>query len=283
MILDLLTTVRRGAMPVRALVEAGGLFGFAENNVRVSLSKLCSENRVARDSRGRYRLASAGAELSKQLRNWRRSDERIRAWRGGWIAIHSLRRGRGASRQRRERLLALLGLRELDPGLALRPDNLRGGVAALRHDFVAFAGDESPNARVYGIRDLDPKSEHEACSLWDVAALAQSYRDSIAQLDASRARVSRLATGEAMVETFLVGAAVVRRLQLDPLLPSEMLDPAPRRALVKATRAYDELGRSLWAGFLARHGVPNFGSQRGWRASLGAVSNSALEEVQREQ
>ena len=48
LILDLLTTVRRGAMPVRALVEAGELFGFAANNTRVSLSKLTSEGRVDR-------------------------------------------------------------------------------------------------------------------------------------------------------------------------------------------------------------------------------------------
>lgn len=282
LILDLLTTVRRGAMPVKALVEAGGLFGFAENNVRVSLSKLYAENRVARDARGRYRLASASAALSKQLRDWRSSDERVRVWRGEWIAVHSLRRGRAAGRRRRERALAVLGLRELEPGFALRPDNLRGGVAELRRDFVVIGGDESSDARVYGIRDLDQTSDLQARSLWDATALAQSYRDSIAQLEASRDRIARLEPEAAMVEAFVVGGAVVRRLQLDPLLPAEILDPAPRRALVSATRAYDELGRSLWAGFLARHGVPNFGSKRGWRASLGAIPNSTLEEMQRE-
>ena len=112
--------------------------------------------------------------------------------------------------------------------------------------------------------------------------MTRSYRESVARLGESRARVERLGDEEAMVETFLVGAAVVRQLQLDPLLPAEILDPAPRRALVAATRAYDELGRSLWAGFLTRHGVPNFGSHRGWRASLGALPSATLEEMQRE-
>jgi phenylacetic acid degradation operon negative regulatory protein len=281
LILDLLTTVRRGAMPVRALVEAGELFGFAENNVRVSLSKLYAEGRVARDERGRYRLAAAGAALSKELRNWRRSEERLRAWRGDWVAVHSARLGRGASRRRRERALAVLGLRELEPGLALRPDNLRGGVAVLRQAFVALAGGTA-DTLVYGVRDLGPAADLRARSLWDAAALVQGYRDSTARLDASRKRVERLETEDAMVETFVVGAAVVRQLQLDPLLPAEILDPAPRRELLAATRAYDELGRSLWAEFLTRHGVPNFGSQRGWRASLGEVPSETLREMQRE-
>lgn len=282
LILDLLTTVRRGAMPVRALIEAGALFGLAENNVRVSLSKLCAEGRVARDERGRYRLGAAAAELSKTLRGWRRGDDRLRSWRGDWIAVHSVRLGRGARRRRRERALALLGARELEPGLALRPDNLRGGVGALRRDFVALAGDDAADALVYGVRDLEPATERRARDLWDADALARSYRESQRRLEASRARVEGLAIDHAMVETFVVGAAVVRQLQLDPLLPAEILDPTPRRELVEATRGYDELGRSLWADFLTRHGVPNFGSRRGWRASLGEVPSATLKEMQRE-
>ena len=74
-ILDLLSTLRTGAMPVRALVEAGNLIGFAENNIRVSLSKLYAEGRVARDERGRYRLSPDTKSLSRQLRQWRKLEE----------------------------------------------------------------------------------------------------------------------------------------------------------------------------------------------------------------
>ena len=34
LILDLLSTLSRGSMPVRALVRAGDLFGISENNLR---------------------------------------------------------------------------------------------------------------------------------------------------------------------------------------------------------------------------------------------------------
>jgi phenylacetic acid degradation operon negative regulatory protein len=282
LILDLLTTVRRGAMPVRALVEAGGLFGFAENNVRVSLSKLFAEGRATRDERGRYRLAPAAAALSKELRNWRRLEDRLRVWRGDWVAVQGLRSGRGAGRRRHERALAVLGLRPLEPGLDVRPDNLRGGVPEFRRNFAALAGDGVPASIVYGVHGFDPASDQRARNLWNVDALVADYRESTERLAASCARLQHLDTEAAMVETFVVGAEVVRQLQLDPLLPDAILDPSARHALIAVMLEYDELGRSLWAGFLNRHGVPNFGSHRGWRASLGEFPNATLMEMQRE-
>ena len=70
LVLDLLSTLRRGSMPVRALVEAGTLLGIEENNVRVSLARLYTSGRVERDERGRYRLGPAVAAISGRLRSW---------------------------------------------------------------------------------------------------------------------------------------------------------------------------------------------------------------------
>jgi len=60
-ILDLLSTLRRGSMPVRALIEAGALFGFSGNHVRVTLARLRRSGLVERDERGRYRLGASAA------------------------------------------------------------------------------------------------------------------------------------------------------------------------------------------------------------------------------
>jgi len=274
-ILDLLSTVRRGAMPVRALVEAGALFGFAENNVRVSLSKLYAEGRAARDERGRYRLGPATAAVSDQVRRWRRLEEQHRPWHGDWVAVHQARRGRGPARVKREHALALLGFRELEPGLALRPDNLRGGVEGVRVRYAGLSGDGDPSTLVFGLRELAPASDLRARGLWDAAALGRGYRAALRALEASRARLGRLSDEEAMIETFVVGGAALRQLVLDPLLPEPILDPAPRRALVEAMRGYDELGRRAWAPFLARHGVPHRSAPEGWRAALGALPAEA--------
>ena len=102
LVLDLLSTLRRGTMPVRALVEAGALLGIEENNIRVSLARLYASGRIERDERGRYRLGPAVAAISGRLRSWRDLGQRQRAWRGDWVAVHCARLGRGPARRRRE-------------------------------------------------------------------------------------------------------------------------------------------------------------------------------------
>lgn len=42
-----------------------------------------------------------------------------------------------------------------------------------------------------------------------------------------------------------------------PLLPEEILDPAPPSELLSTMKVYDRIGRDHWAGFLARHDVPH--------------------------
>ena len=261
LILDLLSTLRRGTMPVRALVEAGGLLGIEENNVRVSLARLYASGRIERDERGRYRLGPAVAAISGRLRSWRDLGQRQRAWKGDWLAVHCARLGRGPARRRRERALELLGFRELSPGFSLRPDNLRGGLDSARAQLVSLAtgvdATDTALGRVFLVRDLDPASDLEARSLWDAAALAEEARSSLVDLRESEARLASLDTNEAMVESFLVGGRVLRQLVRHPLLPAEILDPAPLSDLLDAMKHYDRLGRDAWSAFLARHDVPH--------------------------
>ena len=46
LILDLLSTLRRGAMPVRALIRAGEMFEIPENTLRVALARLVQAGRA---------------------------------------------------------------------------------------------------------------------------------------------------------------------------------------------------------------------------------------------
>jgi phenylacetic acid degradation operon negative regulatory protein len=261
LILDLLSTLRVGTMPVRALVEAGALLGIEENNIRVSLARLYASNRIARDERGRYRLGSAVAAISGQLKSWRELGARQRVWKGDWLAVHQPRLGRGPARRRRERALDLMGFRELETGFSLRPDNLRGGLASVRAELIALASGGQDNdcalGRAFIARDLDPSSELEVRSLWDAAAIADEARASIEAICESESRLSVISLEEAMSETFLVGGRVLRQLMRHPLLPPEILEPEPLVDLIAAMRRYDKLGRDAWAHFLARHEVPH--------------------------
>jgi phenylacetic acid degradation operon negative regulatory protein len=247
LILDLLSTLPRGAVPVRALVEAAALFGISENGLRVALARLLARGAVERDAGSRYRLAPGIGAVSEQIRAWRHAGERRRAWSGAWIAVHGRRLG--SARERSARALRFLGFRTLEPGLALRPDNLDGGVAEVRRRLERLG--LAASARVFVVSDLDPASERRARALWDTRRLRASYRATIARLEASAVRLPRLSRGAAMAESFRLGGAAIGQLVLDPLLPEPLLDAGELAALIEAMRRYDRLGRRAWAGWLS--------------------------------
>jgi phenylacetic acid degradation operon negative regulatory protein len=259
LILDLLSTLRRGTMPVGALVEAGALFGIAGNNVRVALTRLLEGGFVVRDQRGAYRLGAGAEAVERRVRSWRDLDRSVRTWQAGaWLAVQhvaSAVRARSAPERGRERALRMFGFRELAPGLAVRPDNLRDDVADLRREIRALGLPDSD--LLFALRALDPEREDAARGLWDVDGLCASYRARLAEIEASEARLGDLGAEEAMVETFLLGGAIIRELVLDPLLPEAICPSEDRRALAVALRRYDKLGRSAWAGFLKRFDVPH--------------------------
>ena len=132
-------------------------------------------------------------------------------------------------------------------------------VLSVAHRLDKRLPDADPAApgRVFVARDLDPESDLEARSLWDADALAHDARASVARLRASAERLAGLDAGDAMVESFVVGGRVLRQLVRHPLLPPEILDPAPLDALLEEMKRYDRLGRDAWAAFLARHDVPH--------------------------
>jgi len=260
LILDLLSTQigapRDGSMPVAALVAAGRLMGIAPNNLRVALARLSAAGLADRDERGRYRLGAAARAVSTRVGSWRRIEARLQPWHGDWIAVHRRRtaeRGRSAALRRSARALRLLGFETLEPGLAIRPANLSGGVDAVRDQLWELG--LASGSLVTGLSDLDPLSERRARSLWDVKAIRARYAEGRKALRISAGGIGKRSVEEAMVETFRVGGRVLRTLVLDPLLPEPLVPAGERRALLAEMTAYDRLGRSCWAEFLARHGV----------------------------
>jgi len=268
-VLDLLSTLKRGAMPVRALVAAGEGFGIAGNSIRVALARLLAAGRIERDERGRYRLGAGAEPMRRHVVSWRRLAERTRPWAGAWLGVvTSGLPARGSRAARRERALRFLGLRSLEPGLAVRPDNLRGGVAAVRAELHALGLE--PAAPVFELRSLDPATEARARALWDVRALRAAYRRSLADLERSARRLPRLPEAAARVESFLLGGRVIRELVLDPLLPEPIVPAGEREALLEAMHRFDRLGRACWSAFLDRYDVPHLRTPADTRIADGA-------------
>jgi phenylacetic acid degradation operon negative regulatory protein len=251
--LDLLSTIGERSMPVRALVAAASLFGIEENSLRVALARLLAGGMVERDERGEYRLGRRAAAVQQQVRSWRRIEERVRAWEGGWIGVHTgaLRRESRSTLERRRRALRFLGFRELVPGLEVRPDNLSASLEGLRRELGALGLPSA--APVFSISMIDAASDAAARALWDGDALLADYRRSRTELASSEARLPGLSARESMVESFLLGGRVIRQIVLDPLLPEPIVPAAERRELVATMRRYDKLGHACWRAFFAQY------------------------------
>ena len=241
---------------MRALIAAGQLFDVAGNSIRVELARLLARGLVERNERGQYRLARAAEAVQSRVAAWRRIEEQMVEWRGGWIGAHTatwFRAPRTAS-QRRKRAFDFLGFRALEPALWLRPDNLRGGVVEIRRQLHRLGLEES--VPVFLLSQLDDDTEERVRALWDVSSLQAGYGEICAALAASEKALLEASEEEAMVETFLVGGRAIRQLAYDPLLPEPLASAEERKRVVRAMKRYDDVGRQCWSPFMRSHGAP---------------------------
>jgi len=251
LMLNLLAVAEGGQLGVAEAVRAGALFGASENAVRVTLTRLARAGLVETVERGAYRLGPEGRELGADVAAWRSAEDRLTSWSGEWIAVATggLPRSNRKALRARERALDMLGLRELEAGLYLRPDNFLGGVDTLRRRLAGLG--LCADAAVFRASALDAGREARARGLWRDLGPAESYAEAGARLDAWRDGAAALSLEEAARESYLLGNAAIRRIVFDPMLPAPLADEAERRDFIAATRRFDDEGRRIWAAFFA--------------------------------
>lgn len=249
LILKLLLGAGDAPVSAREAVASCALFGIRDNSVRVALARLSSAGMVEAAGRGTYRLGPQAAELASDVRTWRKVESRVRKWSGAWLAVHcgALARSDRAALRRRDRALELLGFRALDRGLYLRPDNLVGGVSAVRARLYKLGVDD--DAAVFVASDFDPTRDAAARALWDGKILTKSYKQSRKQLEKWLVRAPALEIDVAARESFLLGGAAIRQLVFDPLLPDPLIEVAERRAFVDVVVRFDQAGQKIWRKF----------------------------------
>jgi phenylacetic acid degradation operon negative regulatory protein len=252
LILNLLLATEDGELSARDAVAGCALFGIRENSVRVALLRLASAGLVEAAGRGSYRLGAQGAGLAADVSTWRHAEQRVRAWKGGWLAVHvgNLARSDRVALRARSRALALAGLCELERGLFVRPDNLVGGVAGVRERLHKL-GLQS-DAAVFLVSQLDDEREGRARSLWDGKKITKGYRQTRQRIEKWCQRVEQLEPDVAARESFLLGNDAIRQLVFDPLLPDPLVDVAERRAFVEAVIELDRVGHAIWQRQLGR-------------------------------
>jgi phenylacetic acid degradation operon negative regulatory protein len=240
LVLDLLASADGVEAPVRELVRACAVFKLRETSVRVAIVRLNAEGLLESAGRGTYRLSEKAHALAGEVGTWRTVEKRVRPWSGAWLAA----RFDPSSRPARtlDRGLQMTGLKTLDRGFALRPDNLDGAADLLRHR-LGVLGVE---AMVFRARDFGTGTEARLRKLWDGKALTAGYQRSRERLEKWLERAHLLEPEVAARESFLLGGEAIRQIIFDPLLPAPLVDPVERKAFVDAMRTFDRVGRGYW-------------------------------------
>ena len=251
LILDLLLAVGDKPLTVRHAILACSLFNISENSLRVTLARLSAAGLIDVAGRGAYRLGPAAIDLAGDVSTWRTIDARLRAWAGGYLVVHSAALGRSdrVLLRRRERALGMLGFREFERGLYIRPDNFSDDIEQVRQRLYKLGLDR--DAAVFRADGFDPAREAAIRHLWDGNALTQTYRRLRGQLDDWLAGADRLTLDVAARESFILGGQAIHALIFDPLLPQPFVDAGERDAFVQAIRRFDDSGRTIWNRFFA--------------------------------
>jgi phenylacetic acid degradation operon negative regulatory protein len=253
LVIDFLSNRYPREMSVQEITGVGIALGFTEQSLRMALTRLVEQSVAANIGRGRYRLSPSGEAMRDEVRKWRHLDDLAKAWSGAWIGVFdaSVPRSDRAALRRHERAMRLRGFRELQSGLWIRPANLRDSVAELREHLRALG--LHPAAMVVGLQDLDDDARAKATSLWDTDAMLGAYRALADELLASKSKLERLPLDTAAAESMVLGRDVIRHINLDPVLPEELM---PQRALINLIRVmsdYDQNARQIWRRFMRAH------------------------------
>lgn len=240
-------------LSVRELLAACALFGLPGNTVRVALARAVTAGLLATPRRGCYALGPEARPLAHEVGRWRRSAALMSSWTGEWIAIHVGATGRSdrTALRARERAFGLLGFAEFERGLHLRPDNLTGGVEALRTRLQALLPPGTEAGTMFVLRALAVSDEQRARQLWDTATLDSTYRETTARLSAWLDSAHTLALHQAARESFEIGHDAIRQLMFDPLLPAPLVDAQARTRFMHAVARYDDAGKAIWQRFLS--------------------------------
>jgi phenylacetic acid degradation operon negative regulatory protein len=202
-------------LTVGELVAIASLFGISDGAARTCLWRMVSNGELSSDD-GMYALAGDLLERRQRVDEASRiDDDAAPPWDGTWeLAVVSLERRSAADRLALRKAATALHLAELREGVWIRPDNLDPARlstlrAVLDRQCVHFhaAATDIPAETVRSLFNLDD---------WVAGArrFTRAMRDEID---------TEAAGADDFTYQFALSVAVVRHLQLDPLLPDELI------------------------------------------------------------
>ena len=249
LLLRLLMVAEANTLSASEAVLAGSIFGMTENSIRVTLARLIQADLAESIGLATYKLGPKAQKLGADVALWQTADKRTIKSDGSWIAVATggLPRSDRKALRARDRALSLLGFRELDKGLYLRPNNLLGGVDVVRQRLLNLGLEDE--AAVFKANDFDEVRQKKALALWSDMHLEKHYKEKSQQLTDWLSGLDELPSHVALREIFMLGDAGIRSVVFDPLLPAPLVDEDARQKYFETVRRINEEGRRLWFAF----------------------------------
>jgi phenylacetic acid degradation operon negative regulatory protein len=222
-------------LSVGELVAVASLFGISDGAARTCLWRMVSNGELTGDD-GNYALAGRLLERRERVDEASRIDDAAAPrWDGTWeLAIVSLDRRSATDRLELRKAAIALHLAELREGVWIRPDNLDPqrlptSRAVLDQQCTHFHG---------AATDITADKMRSLFSLDEWTADARELTEA---MDVALNPSKRDDSAESFRYEFALSIAVVRHLQLDPLLPVELIpEHWPGHTLRSTYRRFDD-------------------------------------------
>lgn len=235
----------RARLTVAELVAVASLFGISAGAARTCLWRMASNGELSADG-GSYALAGRLSERRERVDEASRIVA-TRKWDGTWeLAIVALERRSAADRLELRKAATALHLAELREGVWIRPDNLD----PQRFPTLRAVVDRQCTHFHGAATDI---SADKVRSLFSLDQWAQDAGLLVDAMDAALGAGNRDESTESFTYEFALSIAVVRHLQLDPLLPVEFTgEDWPGRTLRATYRRFDRAVKQRMNGAFRR-------------------------------
>jgi len=228
------------------MVLACSLFGVSENSARVAMARLVAEGLLKSAGRGVYMLGKEAVYTGQDIQSWSNRLTATCAWNGNFYAVFTNHLGRSNRKQlqTRDKALVLMGFREFEQGLFVRPANLTMGLNGVLQKLQAQGVEKECLAfEMLPSGDTQTKAIQK---LWEIRKLEKHYASHSKKLNDWMQGYSRMKLEKAARDAYLVGSQAIYEVRRDPLLPEEWIDAAARQQFFESVLRFDETGTRVW-------------------------------------
>jgi phenylacetic acid degradation operon negative regulatory protein len=250
LVMSLFNAPETSTLTIGQLIKAGELFEIEAASIRMTVSRLIKDGLIASIKRGVYQTGQNAEKLNSEIKSWRTAHKKTKDWNGDWLMALTSHLGRSNKTRLQSmiRALQLYGFVEIEAGIWIRPDNLQQNLNQLNSSLIDIGLDSQ--AYLITVSKIALERQQEWHSNWPVAELTSGYEEIIKRLETSLNRLKKMSSQDAARESLVVGESAIRLINLDPLLPKEIIDTAQFHKVVRTMVAYDKVGHAHWQRFL---------------------------------